>query len=126
MLRIFARSAIAVLALVTSAFAASRDWQAVTCVPDESPREASFEVVQIVDDFESEPLRWDSIGGEQSAQFTLSRDASERHRGDAALRIDYQFLGKSDVETIQIQGKLDLSRPGLEFGFWVKTDGTSF
>ena len=117
-------SAVSVFLLTASVSAAPLDWQTVACVPDDSPTEASFEVVQAVDDFESAPLKWDAAATKEQAQVKLRRDTTEHHRGNAALRVDYGFVGYKQGGLVNLDRTLDISRRGLGLAFWLKTDGS--
>ena len=106
--------------------AAAAQWQVVACVPADLPPEAMFQVAQPVDDFEAPALRWQAIEGGQNARCRLARDADLAHGGNAALRLDYQFVGKPDYEYLQINTPLEISDAGYAFGFWLNHDGTPF
>lgn len=131
-LTLFARdllSGLAVLSLVVlSARGAETPspWQPVACIPSDLPPEAMFEVMQPVDDFEAAAVKWSLAVGGQHAKAAVQRDAGEHHSGGAALRVDYDFVGKRDYEYIQLNGAATFERPGLGFGFWFKGDGKPF
>ncbi|HUT88077.1 MAG TPA: glycosyl hydrolase [Thermoguttaceae bacterium] len=105
---------------------AAAEWQTVACVPADLPPEAMFEVTQPVDDFEAAALAWQALEGGQNAKCLLGRDAEMRHGGQAALRVDYDFVGKPEYEYIQITTPLDVPTAGCAFGFWLNHGGTSF
>jgi hypothetical protein len=119
-------SVVLVLLVAPSAFAAAEEWQSIACIPADPLPETMFEVVQGVDDFETPARRWQSLRTKQNAQATLRHDTAEHHSGQGSLGVDYQFVGKKDYEYLQLETKLEISRPGLGLGFWVKTDGTPF
>ena len=106
--------------------AAAAQWQAVACVPADLPPEAMFRVAQPVDDFEASALRWQAVEGGQNTQCRLARDANLPRSGNAALRLDYQFVGKPDYEYLQINTPLEIPEAGYAFGFWLNHDGTPF
>jgi hypothetical protein len=110
----------------TASAALDPRWEAIECLAADLPPEELFETVRAVDDFEAESLKWTAERGVQNAQSTVNRDLSERHGGRAALRVDYDFVGKKDYEYIQVNGKAEFAQPGLGFGFWLKHDGTPF
>ncbi len=117
-------SAACAVLLAASASAAVHDWQPVACVPDESPTEASFDIVQAVDDFETQPPKWDALAAKEQAHVELRCDTTEHHRGNVALRVDYRFAGYKQ-QPFNLNRTLDIPRPGLGFAFWLKTDGSA-
>jgi hypothetical protein len=82
--------------------------------------------VQTVDAFEDSQLSWQALQGGQNAGTAIRLDTSEMRDGQAALRVDYTFVGNHDYEYVQITRPLGIPEPGLGFGFWLKTDGTAF
>ena len=64
--------------------------------------------------------------GDQNALTTVHLDPTEKHGGQAALRVDDSFAGNRDLEYVQVARPLDIPEPGLGIGFWLKTDGTPF
>lgn len=115
----------AFLAILTTG-ASAVEWRPIECVPADPAPETLFEMVQTVDDFEAQSLKWEALHGGQNAQAKLSRDTREPHGGQSAMRVDYQFAGRKGLEYLQFNTKLELTRPELKLGFWVKTDGTAF
>ena len=105
---------------------ADATWQRVECVPLDMPNEATSDIVQTVDDFETGALNWSVAVGEQHARAVAERDVAEHHGGHTSLRLDYDFVGKKEYEYVQLNGKADFAKPGLGFGFWLKLDGTPF
>ena len=112
--------------LVVAAPTVADDWQSIACIPADPSPEEMFDVTQAVDGFEAEPLKWEALHGGQNAKAALRRDPTEHHGGATALRIDYEFTGRQELEYLQINTKLDIREPGLGLGFWAKTDGTPF
>jgi len=117
---------LAFLAVVPHATTAAAEWQPVACVPADLPPEAMFQVAQPVDDFEAEALRWQAAEGGQNAACRLAGDADSGHGGRAALRLDYQFVGKPDYEYLLVNAPLEIPEAGYAFGFWLNHDGTPF
>ncbi|HWH71998.1 MAG TPA: hypothetical protein VNT26_21730, partial [Candidatus Sulfotelmatobacter sp.] len=103
---------------------AQSDWQPIECIPAELPPEALYEVATPLAGFEETMSKWTVAVGDQQAQATLRLDSAERHSGSKALRVDYEFIGKKDLEYIQLNGVAEFARPGQAFGFWVKKDST--
>ncbi|MGO8746973.1 MAG: hypothetical protein ACLQNE_13380 [Thermoguttaceae bacterium] len=118
-------SMIAAIGLL-AAPAAAEEWQSIRCIPADPSPEEMFDVTQAIDDFEAGPLKWEALHDGQNAKAAVRRDSAQHHGGDAALRVDYEFTGRKDLEYVQINRKLDFPQPGLGVGFWVKTDGTPF
>ena len=118
--------AFATVGLLVAACAAADDWRSIACIPADPFPEEMFDVTHAVDGFETEPLRWEALHDGQNAKATLEQDTAEHYAGSAAMRVDYHFTGRKDLEYVQINTNLDLREPGLAFGFWVKTDGTPF
>ena len=115
-----------VFTAILAAAPSATPWQPIECVPADPAPETLFAVVQTVDDFESQPLKWQALHGDQNATATLTMDAAEHHAGQHALRVDYQFAGRQGLEYLQFNTKLNLTEPKLQLGFWVRTDGTAF
>ena len=101
-------------------------WAPITCVPADLPPEAMFEMAKGIDDVESADLRWQAILGGQNTQCRLARDETAKREGKASLRVDYDFVGKSDYEYIQINIPLEIPEAGYAFGFWLDDAGASF
>ena len=85
-----------------------------------------FEVVQARMISRALHPEWTPAVGGQHTKATVQRDTSEFHGGSAALRVNYDFVGKRDYGYIQVNGAATFDKPGLGFGFWLKHDGTSF
>jgi len=111
---------------VQRAAAGETAWERVPCVPGDLPTEALFETIQVVDDFSAEKTAWIALRTDQNAIATVERDTEEKHEGRATLRVDYEFVGKPDLEYIQITRPLDLPERGVSIGFWLKHDGRPF
>ncbi len=109
-----------------AAEAASAEREAVACAPGDLPPEAVFEVVEPVDDFEASVVGWHAADTGQNARCRLARDAGTRRHGEAALRVDYEFVGKPDYEYLLVGAPLEIPEAGRAFGFWLKHDGTPF
>ena len=114
------------VSLTASWAADDRPWQPIHGIPADLPTEEMFDVVRPMDDFEAATPQWVIAVGDQHAQATVHRDTTERHAGAASLRVDYDFVGKTDYEYIQLNGQTEFAEPGLGFGFWLKHDGTPF
>ncbi len=114
------------LACVPRIPCAAAPWQTVTCVPADLPPQAMFDVTRSVDDFEAPMVAWQAAGGGQNATCRLARDAAMRHGGRAALRVDYDFVGKPEYEYILVNTPLEIPKAGYAFGFWLNHDGTGF
>jgi len=105
---------------------AAAEWRTVACAAADLPPEAMFEVTRPVDDFEAPAVAWQAVKGGQNAKCRLAREANMRHGGRAALRVDYDFVGKPEYEYIHITTPLDIPKAGYAFGFWLNHDGTGF
>ena len=90
---------------------AAAQWETVPCVPADLPPETMFEVVRPVDDFEAAGPAWQAADGGQNAKCRLARDTDLRHGGQAALRVDYDFVGKPDYEYLQSTRRWRFPRP---------------
>jgi hypothetical protein len=112
--------------LQATAPSAAADWQPVECVAADPAPEALFDVVKTIDDFETQPLKWEPLHGSQNAQATLTADSAGAHSGQGSMRVDYQFAGREGLEYLQFNTNLQLTRPEWKLGFWVNTDGTAF
>src|SRR5208283_5911753 len=102
--------------LLVATPAAADEWQSIRCIPADPSPEEMFDVTRPVDGFEAEPLKWEALHDGQNAKAALRRDLAEHHDGAAALRIDYEFTGRKELEYVQINTKLDLRDPGLGLG----------
>jgi hypothetical protein len=105
---------------------AQSEWSPINTIPDDSVLESAFEVLESIDDFERPGRKWNPISREINAKTSLSPDSSMRNRSGTGMRVQYQFSGHADNELIQFTTPVEIDRPGLWFGFWVKTDGTAF
>ena len=114
------------MTLLLSCHATAADWSPIKCVPVDLPTEALFQVVQPVDDFEAADVGWQAVSGGQNTRCEIVRDTHIAHQGQAALRVDYDFVGKADYEYLQINVPLEIPQAGNAFGFWLKHDGVAF
>jgi len=117
---------LAVLAAGIALGATAQEWQGTRCVLAALPPQALFEVSRSVDDFEAADLSWQPLRGDQNARTATQLGRAQKHSGEAALRVDYTFLGGRPLEYVQVTRPLEIPEPGLGLGFWVRTDGTPF
>lgn len=105
---------------------AQSTWQSIECIPADPPIEMLYKVVAPIEDFENATNKITAGSSDQNAHITLARNTTEHHNGKAALRVDFEFTGKTNLEYIQVIGHASLEKPGLAFGFWYKNPGTRF
>jgi hypothetical protein len=122
-----------VLAVITCfaigvvAWSADSPWQQVASVPVDLPPQEIVETLQSVDGFEDAAAStWSIAVGDQHASASMHQDGTERHGGNASLRLDYEFVGKREYEYVQLNGRTEFAKPGIGLGFWLKHDGTPF
>lgn len=116
----------AALAATSQSLAMERVWAPIEGPTSDVATEARYDSQRPVADFESEEQTWTSLRSGQCAKVALSRDADVHRNGTASLRVDYAFVGKQDVEYIQLQHRVEVATVGLGLGFWMKHDGTPF
>ncbi|NQT51235.1 hypothetical protein HQ576_04260 [bacterium] len=100
------------------------EWAKIECPLADLEADQLFESVKLLDDFEKGVGAWRAGAGGQQAKATLARATDEKHAGQAALRVDFEFIGKKDYEYIEVGSGATLEQPGLGLGLWVKGDGT--
>ncbi len=106
--------------------AAGPIWETVECVPVDTLPEQTYEAVELLDDFESDAMKWTAVRGAQNAEVRLHRDDTRQHSGTASMRADYRFTGQQELQYIQLTKQVTFSMPGLGIGFWLHHDGTPF
>ena len=101
-------------------------WSPITCPEADRNAIERFDVVRVIDDIEDGVDRWTAHTGSQQAGAKLVSVADDRHDGQTAMRIDFEFGGEKRLEYVSIgpAEKQEIAQPGLGVGFWVKGDGT--
>lgn len=120
--------AFGLITLFNAQLRADSEWRTVECVPADLQPETLFQVHRTIDEFEVPELNWHAIDSDQSAQATLHRDLSNPYEGQGALRVEYRFVGRPELEYLQLQSTqaVTFDEPGLGLGFWLRHDGTPF
>ena len=97
-------------------------WSPIACPLAERTASERFDPVKPIDDFEGGIVGWRASAGGQNAKASLSLDKAEKHAGSAALRVDYEFVGRVPLEYVEFGRPITVDKPGLGVGFWVKGD----
>ena len=95
-------------------------WSVVACPLADRDASERFEAVRLLDDFGHGLEGWTAGAGGQNAKAALALDTAERRTSSASLRVDYEFVGKSDYEYVEFGKHVAVEGPGLGVGFWVK------
>lgn len=86
------------------------------------------ETVSVLDDFESDPMAWRFVGGEEfpGAKGSLERDTSVAHAGGASLRLDADFAGGGAYVGVWREKMPDLGNANLsEIRLWVRSENVT-
>jgi hypothetical protein len=109
-----------------NAMVGAEEWKPVVCVPGDLPLELTYRVEEAIDDFDSPSINWTAVLGGQNAKCSLTHVPQGGRNRQAALRVDYNFVGKEGLEYLQIRKPFEIAERGLSFGFWLKHDGSNF
>lgn len=106
--------------LTSTAGNAAETWTKINCPDVPQALENQFETSQMLSDFEGGSGTWKAILGGQQAKSTASVEAGVGQNGSAALRVDYEFVGKEGLEYVAFGSKAAIEKPGQSLGFWYR------
>jgi hypothetical protein len=98
-------------------------WTRVRCPLATRTAKERFETTRLLQSFEEGQGGWTAVEGEQQAKAKAAVSTENAHDGQAALRVDYAFVGKADLEYVEILGEGKIETKGLGVGLWVKGNG---
>ena len=118
------RSSNLCLLLATVSIAGALEWKPVACPRTDPPLLERVRALLKLEDFESPTPQWTAYNGDQNAKSSATIVRDETHAGEAALVVDYEFVGKPNYEYVAVGKSLAISTNAAGIGFWLKRGPT--
>jgi len=108
------------LLLATVGVAGAREWKPVACPRADPPLIERVRPLLTLEDFESSTPQWTAHNGGQNAKASVAAAREEKHAGQGALAVDYEFVGKPEYEYVAVGRSLAIPTNAAGVGFWLK------
>ncbi len=101
-------------------YTAAQPWTPLACPEVPQALANQYEEVHVLSDFEEGAGSWKSILGGQQAQSKASGESASGTGGSGSLRVDYEFVGKEDLEYVAFGSGTTIEQPGQSLGLWYR------
>lgn len=99
-------------------------WTEVECPEVPRSLHERYATAVMMEEFEDGATVWKAQLGEQNAQATAAATQEEKHQGQGALRVQYEFGGHTNLEYVAVERPLRLPEGAVGLGYWIKRGST--
>lgn len=100
--------------------ALGQQWTRVNCPRAPLALAEQYETVHTLADFENGTAGWRAILGDQQARSDLSIEANGGREGRDCLRVNYEFVGRDEMEYVAFGPDTAIENSDLSIGFWYR------
>lgn len=100
--------------------ASGQQWTRFNCPPAPVALAEQYETVHTLADFENGTAGWQAILGDQQARSDLSIEADGGRKGSDCLRVNYEFVGRDEMEYVAFGPGTVIENSDLSVGFWYR------